>query len=97
MQKKKVVVVGAGFAGITAARTLLAEATAPLEVVVLEASSRIGGRAHTMEVNLGEGTQSALLAAFSGSSEAMQLAARGLWQSRVWCNLVSWHCWQPTV
>ncbi|KAL0055945.1 hypothetical protein WJX82_006032 [Trebouxia sp. C0006] len=50
MQKKKVVVVGAGFAGITAARTLLAEATAPVEVIVLEASSRIGGRAHTMEL-----------------------------------------------
>lgn len=65
MQKKKVVVVGAGFAGITAARTLLAEAAAPLEVVVLEASSRIGGRAHTMEVNLGEGMQSASLAAIS--------------------------------
>lgn len=74
MQKKKVVVVGAGFAGITAARTLLAEATAPVEVIVLEASSRIGGRAHTMEVNLGEGMRSALLA-FSSSSEHMQLAA----------------------
>lgn len=74
MQKKKVVVVGAGFAGITAARTLLAEATAPLEVVVLEASSRIGGRAHTMEVILGEGMRSALLA-FSSSSKDMQLAA----------------------
>ncbi len=74
MQKKKVVVVGAGFAGITAARTLLAEATAPVEVIVLEASSRIGGRAHTMEVNLGEGMRSAMLA-FSSSSKHMQLAA----------------------
>ena len=75
MQKKKVVVVGAGFAGITAARTLLAEATAPLEVVVLESSSRIGGRAHTMEVILGEGTPSELLAAFTSSYKVMQLAA----------------------
>ena len=50
MQKKKVIVVGAGFAGITAARTLLAEAAAPLDVIVLEASSRVGGRACTTEV-----------------------------------------------
>ncbi len=75
MQRKKVVVVGAGFAGITAARNLLAEATTPLEVVVLEASSRIGGRAHTMEVILGECTPSELLAAFSSSSKVMPLAA----------------------
>ncbi len=52
MQKQKVVVVGAGFAGITAARTLLEEAVSPLEVVVLEASSRVGGRACTTEVTL---------------------------------------------
>ena len=50
MQKKKVVVVGAGFAGISAARTLLAESKVPVEVTVLEASSRIGGRACTREV-----------------------------------------------
>ncbi len=75
MQKKKVLVVGAGFAGITAARTLLAEATAPLEVVVLEASSRVGGRAHTMEVNLGQGMWSASLAALSSSFKVMQRAA----------------------
>ena len=50
MQKQKVVVVGAGFAGITAARTLLAEAAVPVEVVIVEASSRVGGRACTKEV-----------------------------------------------
>ena len=50
MHSKKVVVVGAGFAGISAARTLIAEAIAPIEVVVLEASERVGGRACTAEV-----------------------------------------------
>ena len=50
MPKKKVVVVGAGFAGISAARTLLAEARTPIDVVVLEANSRVGGRACTAEV-----------------------------------------------
>ena len=50
MRKKKVVVVGAGFAGVTAARTLLSESKTPIEVTVLEGSSRIGGRACTKEV-----------------------------------------------
>lgn len=43
-----VAIVGAGAAGIAAARAL---ADAPLEVVVLEARDRIGGRAHTMDMN----------------------------------------------
>ncbi len=42
-----VVVVGAGFAGLGAARTL---ADAGVEVAVLEARERIGGRAHTVDV-----------------------------------------------
>ena len=41
---KKVVVVGAGFAGLVAARELQ---TAGIDYVVLEASNRIGGRAYT--------------------------------------------------
>lgn len=41
-----VAIVGAGAAGIAAARAL---AGAPLDVVVLEARDRIGGRAHTMD------------------------------------------------
>ncbi|HWQ88033.1 flavin monoamine oxidase family protein [Brevundimonas sp.] len=43
-----VAVVGAGAAGIAAARAL---AQAPLDVVVLEARDRIGGRAHTIDIN----------------------------------------------
>lgn len=43
---KKVVVVGAGFAGLVAARELQ---TAGIDYVVLEASNRIGGRAYTEE------------------------------------------------
>ncbi|MGI6785198.1 MAG: flavin monoamine oxidase family protein [Gleimia sp.] len=43
---KKVVVIGAGFAGLTAARELQ---TAGIDYVVLEATNRIGGRAYTEE------------------------------------------------
>ncbi len=43
----KVVVVGAGLAGLTAASTLVARG---VEVVVLEARERVGGRTHGIEV-----------------------------------------------
>lgn len=43
-----VAIVGAGAAGLAAARAL---AGAPLDVVVLEARDRIGGRAHTIDMN----------------------------------------------
>ncbi|MEJ6789498.1 NAD(P)/FAD-dependent oxidoreductase [Brevundimonas sp. BR2-1] len=43
-----VAVIGAGAAGIAAARAL---ARAPLDVVVLEARDRIGGRARTLDMN----------------------------------------------
>ncbi len=44
MKKEKVIVIGAGMAGIMAGRTLL---DAGYEVVVLEARDRVGGRTHT--------------------------------------------------
>lgn len=47
LESSNVVVVGAGVAGLTAARALSA---AGHEVVVLEARDRIGGRTHTAEV-----------------------------------------------
>ncbi|RZJ04438.1 MAG: FAD-dependent oxidoreductase [Brevundimonas sp.] len=43
-----VAIIGAGAAGIAAARAL---ADAPLDVVLLEARDRIGGRAHTLDMN----------------------------------------------
>ena len=43
-----VVIIGAGFAGLSAARTLQAGRT--VQVTVLEGSSRVGGRAHTLQV-----------------------------------------------
>jgi len=43
-----VAIIGAGAAGIAAARAL---ADAPLDLVVLEARDRIGGRAHTLDMN----------------------------------------------
>ena len=50
MQRRKVAVVGAGFAGISAARTLLRDSDGLIDVTVLEASSRVGGRASTVQV-----------------------------------------------
>lgn len=44
MNKKRVIVVGAGMAGVAATRTLH---DAQIEVVCLDARTRIGGRAHT--------------------------------------------------
>lgn len=44
---RRVVVVGAGIAGLTAARLLVAD---DVEVVVLEARDRIGGRIHTADL-----------------------------------------------
>jgi monoamine oxidase len=49
-RSERVVVVGAGFAGLGAARTL---ADAGVEVVVLEARDRIGGRAHSWDLGGG--------------------------------------------
>lgn len=46
----KCVVVGAGYAGLAAARTLLFEGVVDVKVVVLEAGSRVGGRAHTQQL-----------------------------------------------
>ncbi len=43
-----VIVIGAGFAGLSAARTL--QAGRSLQVTVLEGSARVGGRAHTLQV-----------------------------------------------
>ena len=44
-----VIVIGAGFAGLSAARTL--QAGRSLQITVLEGSGRIGGRAHTLQVD----------------------------------------------
>lgn len=48
--QQKVVIVGAGFAGITAARTFLEEGGNRVSATVLEASNRVGGRAHSVKV-----------------------------------------------
>ena len=49
---KHVVVVGAGFAGLAAARTLLDRAPqGSVQVTVLEAADRVGGRARTVVVS----------------------------------------------
>ena len=50
LRQRKVVVVGAGFAGVSAARTLLSQSDIPIDVTILEGSSRVGGRACTKEV-----------------------------------------------
>ncbi len=50
---RKVAVIGAGFAGLGAARLLKQEARQHLDVTVLEGSQRVGGRACTLQVCLG--------------------------------------------
>ncbi len=50
--KQRLVIVVAGFAGLSAARTLLGAAGERLEVIVLEASSNVGGRARSATVRL---------------------------------------------
>ena len=47
--RMKCFVIGAGFSGLAAARTLADEGSG-VEVIVLEAGSRVGGRAHTAQV-----------------------------------------------
>lgn len=47
----RVIIVGAGFAGLAAARTLQAAAGGKLNVIILEGGQRVGGRAHTLQVS----------------------------------------------
>jgi len=46
-QAKRLIIVGAGFAGLCAARTVKAGANDRCEVILLEASNAIGGRARS--------------------------------------------------
>ena len=48
--RMKCIVIGAGFSGLAAARTLTDEGSG-VEVIVLEAGCREGGRAHTAQVH----------------------------------------------
>lgn len=52
MNSTKVVVIGAGLAGLTCARDLL-KFNSQLDVTILEASNRIGGRVHSMTADDG--------------------------------------------
>jgi protoporphyrinogen oxidase len=52
----RVVIVGAGFAGLAAARTLKMAAGGRLDLVVLEGSHRVAGRAHTIKVRAAAST-----------------------------------------
>lgn len=98
MHKKNVVVVGAGFAGVSAARTLLAESLKPIDVTILEASTRVGGRACTREVcsSLGTCVLSTAEAALNCSPYTRHADPR-LWKGRARSYLVSWDRGEPTV
>ena len=51
-QKRKIIIIGAGIAGISAARTLMQNSD--FDVEILEARSRIGGRIHTIQTSNGK-------------------------------------------
>ena len=51
MDKKKVVIIGAGPAGLTAAYKLLKEDKEQYEIVILEESNQIGGISKTINYN----------------------------------------------
>jgi phytoene dehydrogenase-like protein len=51
---RKVIIIGAGFAGLAAARRVASKGADRWQATILEASNRVGGRAHTVEVR---GTQ----------------------------------------
>jgi protoporphyrinogen oxidase len=53
MAKRHVAVVGAGFAGLAAARTLLAEGKGAVTVTLLEADGVVGGRGRRRELASG--------------------------------------------
>ncbi len=47
-QPVNVVIIGAGIAGLSAAQRLLENKTNKINVTILEASSRVGGRIHSV-------------------------------------------------
>lgn len=51
--ERDIVVIGAGFAGLAAARTLIDRGRSPSDVVVLEARERVGGRVYTTRLEDG--------------------------------------------
>lgn len=53
LARRRVIIIGAGFAGLSAARTIQGSAGDRVEVVVLEASSAVGGRARSAVVSQG--------------------------------------------
>ena len=48
---RKVIIIGAGFAGLAAARRVAFRGAGRWQAIVLEGSHRVGGRAHTAEVS----------------------------------------------
>ena len=50
VEKPKIVVIGAGLSGLTAAEKILAQKQTNIDVIVLEAMDRVGGRTQTIEI-----------------------------------------------
>lgn len=47
------IIVGAGIAGLSAAKTLVSEGVSPENILILEGRDRIGGRVCTRSVSIG--------------------------------------------
>lgn len=78
---KRVVVIGAGFAGLSAARTILGSAGDRVEVILLEAGSDVGGRARRGKLPSGAPVE-------MGSTWFHGICGNPLYEIAVWEGLV---------
>ncbi|KAG1657727.1 hypothetical protein FOA52_011989 [Chlamydomonas sp. UWO 241] len=79
--KQRLIVIGAGFAGLSAARTIQGARETGVEVIVLEASTQVGGRARTGQMPGGEAVE-------MGATWFHGIHGNPLYEIAVWEGLV---------